>query len=127
MRADAADFIHTVVAIEVERGPALAAVGRVDGLVLNGLVLEVLIILPVFVSDGANLFRRLPGEFAVGSLVGEFDFLAGRDADFALQQDQVFVECVLSHQKRLLLHLKLNRARNSSRFAAVPARWAWCS
>jgi hypothetical protein len=85
--------VHIVDAVgtaEAEGGQALAAVSGVDGLVFNRFILEVLIVLAVFVGDGADFFRRLRSEIAVGSRVSEDDLLAGVNADFALEKDEIF-------------------------------------
>src|SRR6202789_3442164 len=75
--ADTADLADAVIAIEAERRQALAAIGGVDGLVFDGLILQVLVILGTLVGDGADLFRGLRGQIAVGRGVSERDLLAG--------------------------------------------------
>ena len=77
-------------------------------LYVDDLVLQVLVVLAVLVGDGAHLFRRLRGQFAVGRGVGERDLLPGIDADLALEQDQVFFLGVLGVEQRLLLGLQLH-------------------
>src|SRR5271170_5255740 len=106
--ADACDRVGGVVAIEAQRGQALAAIGVVDGLVLDRLVLEFLVVLAVFVGDGANFFGSLLGQIVIRRGIGEDDLLTRRDADFALEQDEVFFERSLGVDARLLLGLKLD-------------------
>jgi hypothetical protein len=89
VRADAVDLADAVVAAEAEAGQALAAIGRVDGLVSDRLILQILVVLAVLVGDGPHLFRGFGGQIAVGRGVGERNLLAGVDADLALEQDQV--------------------------------------
>src|SRR5215471_16470502 len=52
---------RSVIPIKTEGGETLASIGIADCLVLDHLVLQILIVLPVLVSDGAHLFRRLEG------------------------------------------------------------------
>ena len=69
---------------------------------------QLLVVLAVLVGDGAGFFGRLLGEIAVGCGICEGDLLARSDADFALEQDEVFFEGGLGVDARLLLGLKLD-------------------
>src|ERR1017187_9991811 len=108
MGAGSVDGADTVIAGKTGGGQALASVGRVDYLVLDRLVLKVLVVLAVFISYGAHFLRGLRGQIVVGGGVGKDDFLAGRDADFALEEDEVFLEGVLGGDEGLLLRLELD-------------------
>ncbi len=108
VRTHGADLADGVIAAKARGGQPPAAVGGADGLVLDGLILQVLVVLAVSVSDGQDFFRGFGGQFAIGSRISERDLLAGVDADFALEQDESFLEGILGDDKRLLLRQKLD-------------------
>ena len=108
MRAHSGDVADGVIAAEGDRGQALAAIGGVNGLQLDGLVLEVLVVLAALVSDSPDFFRGLRGQISVRSGIGEGDILARRYSDFALQQDEVFFEGGFGVDADLLLRLQLD-------------------
>jgi len=105
---DTGDVLDAVIAAERKSGQALAAIRGVDGAVLDQLVLKILIVLAVLIGDGADFLRGLGGEVAVGSAIGEDDFLSWVESDFALEQDEVFLGCVFGDKAGLLLGLVLD-------------------
>ena len=108
VRARAAHLADAVVAAKAEAGQPLAAIGRMDGLDLDDLILQGLVVLAIFVGDGAEFFRGLRGQIAVGRRIGEHDLLAGIDADLALEQDEVFFEAFSAAMSACCCGLKLN-------------------
>lgn len=108
MRTDATDVGNSVVAVEAEGGKTLASVGCMDCAQLDDLILKILVVLPVFVGNGADFFGGLRGQFAVGGAVSEDNTLPRIDADFALEQDQIFIDDRLGGNESLLLGFELN-------------------
>ena len=108
VRARPAHLADAVVAAKAQAGQPLAAIGRVDGLHLDRLILQGLVVLAVLEGNSADLLGCLGSQFAVGSRVGEGNRLAGVDADLALEQDEVLFIGVLRGDQRLLLGLELH-------------------
>src|ERR1700760_2065684 len=103
MRTHAGDGTNSVISSKAESGKTLAAVGVVDGFVLDYLVLQVLVILAVLIGNGAHFFGGLGGQIAERGAIDKVDLLAGIKTDFAFEQNQLLVEIILSIDLGLLL------------------------